>query len=95
MHNERAIRWIIDQLHAGHNILFSLNLLLYANFRKWKNDLLKDFTKAAALIISQDLEKNILMITHNPIMALGLYIQYLNRLKNEFNEFDMECVKLS
>lgn len=95
MHNERAIRWIIDQLHAGNNILFGLNMLLYANFRKWKNDLLKDFTKAAALIISQDLEKNILKITHNPIMALGLYIQFLNRLKNEFNEFDMECVKLS
>ena len=28
-------------------------------------------------------------------MALGLYIQYLNRLKQEWNEFDMECVKLS
>jgi|LauGreDrversion4_2_1035121.scaffolds.fasta_scaffold18233_8 hypothetical protein len=52
MHNPRAIQWINDQLQTGHNILFSLNLLLYANFRKWSNELLKDFTKAAAMMIS-------------------------------------------
>lgn len=52
MHNQRALRWIVDRLLSGNNILFALNLLLYANFRKWPHDLLKDFTKAASLIIS-------------------------------------------
>jgi hypothetical protein len=41
MHNERAIRWIVERIITGQNILFPLNLLLYANFRKWSNELLK------------------------------------------------------
>jgi len=41
MHNERVIRWIVERIMSGHNILFPLNLLLYANFRKWPNELLK------------------------------------------------------
>jgi hypothetical protein len=94
MHNQRALRWIVDRIVSGNNILFALNLLLYANFRKWPHDLLKDFTKAASLIISNQLERNILLISYNPIMALGLTIQFLNRLKSDFNEFDMESHKL-
>jgi hypothetical protein len=41
MHNERTIRWIVNRIVSGNNILFPLNLLLYANFRKWTNELLK------------------------------------------------------
>jgi hypothetical protein len=74
--------------------LFPLNLLLYANFRKWTNELLKDLTNAAALITKNELEKNFLLISHNPIMTLGLFIQYLHQVKNDFNEFDTECLKL-
>ncbi len=74
--------------------MFHLNLLLYANFRKWPNELLKEFTNSAALIIQQELDRNVLLICSNPIMALGLFIQFLIKLKREFNEFDMECLKL-
>lgn len=94
MHSQRVIRLIVDRLFSGVNILFPLNLLLYANFRKWPNDLLKEFTLAAGLILSNQLERNLLLVSHNPVMTLSLLIQFLNRLKKEFNEFDTECQKL-
>ena len=35
MHSKRVIYWTVGRLMSGNNILFALNLLLYANFRKW------------------------------------------------------------
>jgi hypothetical protein len=94
MHNERVIEWIVARMNSGQNILFPLNLLLYANFRKWKNELLREFVTAAFKITKPDLERNIMLISHNPLLTLGLLIQFLNRLKAEFNEFDTDCQKL-
>jgi hypothetical protein len=42
----------------------------------------RDLTNAAALITKNELEKNFLLISHNPIMTLGLFIQYLHQVKN-------------
>ncbi len=47
--------------------------------------------QAAFKITKPDLERNILLIAHNPIMTLALLIQFLNRLKAELNEFDTDC----
>jgi hypothetical protein len=91
MHNERVIRWIVERINDGQNILFPLNLLLYSNFRKWRNELLREFVAAAFKFTKPDLERNIMLVTHNPILTLGLMIQFLNRLKAEFNEFDTDC----
>ena len=94
--NETIVaKWLIERIRSGNNILYPLNLMLYCDFRKWSINDLDELVKIVnKLVMSKNLDTNIMLISTNPILMLGLMIQYLKKIKDDYNIFDMDCHKL-
>lgn len=91
MHREQLTIWLMERLKTGQNILYPLNLMLFTDFRKWSFIQLREFIKVSKSIVIPNMETSFILITYNPIMSLGLMIQFLKQIRTYFNVFDVEC----
>lgn len=81
------IKKVLECIEKGIKIELCLNILLYANFSKWKLDLHKRLVGNINRIITENDENNYILLTSNTLMALAHCCEFLHIIGNTVKLF--------
>jgi hypothetical protein len=78
--NSERVEELLSILNQGTQVELILNIFIYADMENWSGQHLKDFIEIARNIISGEREQNLMYCCYNPILAICLVCESLDRI---------------
>ncbi len=74
------IKHILEILAVGSKSELILNVLLFADFSRWKQKSLRVFLDMLKEIIGSGHEQNRILLCYNPVLAICLACEFVNKV---------------
>lgn len=87
MENEDVVDQMLYQLIEEKNTDIIFKVLAHCNINNWKQKNIRLFIEIVRKIVVQDYDRNILILSYNPILTLSLCGEYLSKLMSTFYRF--------
>jgi len=73
---------ILEIFENGAKTELILNLLIFSDLTRWEQTRIRHFVNMIKDIVKSSHEKNRILLCYNPILALCLSCEYLNKIGN-------------
>jgi hypothetical protein len=92
LNEQDMIHFLLANLGKGRQSELLLNILTFADFRRWTNQKhLRELISIAQDIIDPGKEQNMMYVCYNPILAICLFSELLQRIGQAVSLFHHTC----
>ena len=88
---EGIIEQILKIFSTGAKSELILNVLLFSDFSRWEQKVLRSFLDMIKEIITNGHEQNRILLCYNPVLAICLSSEFVNKIAGYQNIFRHEC----
>lgn len=86
-----VIQQILKIFKRGSRSELLLNVMLFSDFSRWEQANLRILLDMLKEIVSEEHEQNRILLCYNPILAIALASEFLNKIGENKNIFRHEC----
>mmetsp|Transcript_37727 Transcript_37727/g.57768 ORF Transcript_37727/g.57768 Transcript_37727/m.57768 type:complete len:137 (+) Transcript_37727:1216-1626(+) len=90
LYDDEIIEVILKILNQGNKTELILNVLIFADFGRWKQEKLRRFIDFIGEITDSSKEQNLMYKCYNPIMTICLCCEFLMKIGNAISLFKHE-----
>ncbi|CAI2360713.1 unnamed protein product [Moneuplotes crassus] len=93
--HDDTVTMILDLLYSRTRCDYIINIMMYSDYYLWSKDNLYRLYIIFSRIKDEDIDKNILLSFYNPILALAIICDILNKIGNISNQYTRPAKELS
>lgn len=86
-----VIQEILGLFETGSRSELLLNVLLLSDFNHWEQTYLRQLLDILKEIVEAEQEQNKIILCYNPVLAIALSCEFLDKIANTKNIFRHEC----
>ena len=91
---EEVVAEILEQLALKSKTEYILNILIFADFTRWKTEDLGEIIGFLTETAEQQPEQNRIVLSYNPILTICLACQHLQAIGGAIGQYKHECEDL-